>query len=236
MNIKVAPEKKRGLMRISEVSRITGVSLPTIHYYVREGLLSPAVKTARNMAYYSPQCIEDIRLIKQLQLKRFLPLSAIKMMMSARQRGEDTNHLIEMLTFLDDIFHPVGRGELRSLTFHDLVNAAGMSAADLNELDEMGLLMPADTPQGRMYDDIDLRIAQIVSELEEFGFRPSDLQVYSQYIDAVRNEVKAIHEKVHQVHVHGSMSFPVARLLRTLAEMKSCLSQKIFREIVVGNH
>jgi DNA-binding transcriptional MerR regulator len=221
-------------MRISEVSRITGVSLPTIHYYVREGLLSPAVKTARNMAYYSPECVEDIRLIKQLQMKRFLPLSAIKMMMSARQRGEDTNHLIEMLTFLDDIFHPVGKGEPGSLTFHDLISATGMSAADLNDLDEMGLLMPADTPQGRIYDDVDLRVAQIVTELAEFGFKPSDLQVYEQYIYAVRNEARTIHEKVHQLH--GSMSVPVARLSRALMELKSCLSHKIFREVVVADH
>jgi len=222
------------LMRISEVSRITGVSLPTIHYYVREGLLSPAVKTARNMAYYSTECVEDIRLIKQLQLKRFLPLSAIKMMMGARQRGEDTNHLIEMLTFLDDIFHPVGKGESRSLTFHDLINATGMSAADLNDLDEMGLLMPEDTRQGRIYDDVSLRIAQIVGELAEFGLKPSDLQVYQQYVDAVRNEAKTIHEKVHEMH--GKSSVPVARLSRALTEMKSCLSHKIFREVIVEHN
>ena len=222
------------MMRISEVSRITGVSLPTIHYYVREGLLSPAVKTARNMAYYSTECVEDIRLIKQLQLKRFLPLSAIKMMMGARQRGEDTNHLIEMLTFLDDIFHPVGKGESRSLTFHDLINATGMSAADLNDLDEMGLLMPEDTRQGRIYDDVSLRIAQIVGELAEFGLKPSDLQVYRQYIDAIRNEAKTIHEKVHEMH--GKSSVPVARLSRALTEMKSCLSHKIFREVIVEHN
>ncbi len=221
-------------MRISEVSRITGVSLPTIHYYVREGLLSPAVKTAPNMAYYSPECVEDIRLIKQLQLKRFLPLSAIKMMMSARQRGEDTNHLIEMLTFLDDIFHPLGKGESGGLTFSELIKTTGMSAADLNDLDELGLLMPADTPQGRIYDDIDLRIAQIVSELAEFGLGSADLQVYKQYIDAVRNEAKTIHEKVHEMH--GSRSVPVARLSRALTEMKSCLSHKIFREVIAEHH
>jgi len=221
-------------MRISEVSRITGVSLPTIHYYVREGLLSPAVKTARNMAYYSPECVEDIRLIKQLQLKRFLPLSAIKMMMGARQRGEDTNHLIEMLTFLDDIFHPVGKGDSGGMTFQDLINATGMSAADLNDLDEMGLLMPAATSQGRMYDDVDLRIVQIVSELAEFGLKPSDLQVYRQYIDAVRNEAKTIHEKVHELHSSGSV--PVARLSRVLTEMKSCLTHKIFRELFIEHH
>jgi len=229
-----ALEKKKGLMRISEVSRITGVSLPTIHYYVREGLLSPAVKTARNMAYYSPECVEDIRLIKQLQLKRFLPLSAIKMMMSARQHGEDTNHLIEMLTLLDDVFHPMGTGEFKKLTFSELVHATRMSAADLNDLDELGLLMPEDTPQGRIYDDVSLRIAQIVSELAEFGLKPSDLQVYQQYVDAVRNEAKTIHEKVHEMH--GSSSVPVARLSRVLTEMKSCLAHKIYREVIVEDH
>ena len=116
---------EKGLMRISEVSKITGVSLPTIHYYVREGLLFPSIKTARNMAYYSPECVEDIRLIKELQSKRFLPLSVIKLIMNAKREGQDADHLIEMQSFLDYIFHPVGTGEPKSLTFNELIDASG---------------------------------------------------------------------------------------------------------------
>jgi len=128
----------------------------------------------------------------------------------------------------------MGTGEFKKLTFSELIHATGMSAVDLNELDELGLLMPEDTPQGRIYDDVSLRIAQIVSELAEFGLKPSDLQVYQQYVDAVRNEAKTIHEKVHEMH--GKSSVPVARLSRALTEMKSCLSHKIFREVIVEHN
>ena len=226
--------KKKGLLRISEVSRITGVSLPTIHYYVREGLLFPSVRTARNMAYYSLECVEDIRLIKELQLKRFLPLSAIKLLMGARHDGQHVDHLIEMLTFLDDIFHPVGRGGPESLTFDELIDASGMSAGDLNTLEKMGLLMPADTIQGHIYDDIDLRIAEIVNGLKEFGLSPSDLGVYSQYVEAVRNEAKTIHEKIHDTQ--GGRSVAVTRLFSALNEMKSCLAGKVYRRVAVEHH
>jgi DNA-binding transcriptional MerR regulator len=64
---------QQGLMRISEVAKATGVSITTIHYYTREGLLLPSIKTAHNMAYCSQDCVEDIRIIKELQAKRFLP-------------------------------------------------------------------------------------------------------------------------------------------------------------------
>ena len=39
-------------MRIAELSQKTGVPVPTIKYYLREGLLPEPVKTSRNMAYY----------------------------------------------------------------------------------------------------------------------------------------------------------------------------------------
>ncbi len=51
---------------------------PTIKHYLREGLLPEPVKTSRNMAYYPPEFVDRIRLIKRLQEERFMPLKAIK--------------------------------------------------------------------------------------------------------------------------------------------------------------
>jgi len=225
---------KKGLMRISEVSRAAGVSLPTIHYYVREGLLFPAVKTARNMAYYSPECVEDIRIIKELQSKRFLPLSAIKMIMNARHDGQDIDHLIEMRSFLDDIFHPVGTGVSTSLSVDELIDATGLSSSDIHTLEGLGLLMPAETAQGRSYDDIDVRIAQIVRELEQFGWYPADLDVYRQYVKAIRNEARMIHEMMHENE--GMRNAPISRIAHSLNSLKSCLAHKIYRQTVMEQH
>src|SRR5688500_19158313 len=69
---------QNGLLRMKELAEASGVPGPTIKHYLREGLLPEPVKTSRNMAYYPPEFVERIRLIKQLQEERFMPLRAIK--------------------------------------------------------------------------------------------------------------------------------------------------------------
>src|SRR3954465_3518052 len=66
---------------MSELAERSGVSAGTIKHYLREGLLGEGdeiVRTSRNMAYYPPQYVERIRLIKRLQEDRFMPLRVIK--------------------------------------------------------------------------------------------------------------------------------------------------------------
>ena len=71
-------ERDDGLLRMKELAEASGVPAPTIKHYLREGLLPEPVKTSRNMAYYPPEFVERIRLIKRLQEERFMPLKAIK--------------------------------------------------------------------------------------------------------------------------------------------------------------
>jgi DNA-binding transcriptional MerR regulator len=65
-------------LRMSELAEASGVSTGTIKHYLREGLLPEPVRTSRNMAYYPPDFVERIRLIKRLQEERFMPLRLIK--------------------------------------------------------------------------------------------------------------------------------------------------------------
>lgn len=72
------------LLKVSQVSRATGVSTSAINYYVRIGLLPPPVKTHKNMAYYDPSYIQMINYIKRLQLQKHLPLERIKDIMAKK--------------------------------------------------------------------------------------------------------------------------------------------------------
>ena len=70
-----------GLLKMSELAERSGVSSGTIKHYLREGLLGgqdEIVRTSRNMAYYPPDFVERIRLIKKLQEERFMPLRHIR--------------------------------------------------------------------------------------------------------------------------------------------------------------
>ncbi|GAA2397121.1 MerR family transcriptional regulator [Streptomyces glaucosporus] len=53
-------------MRIGELSRRTGVSVPTIKFYVREGLLPPGRLTSPNQAHYDEEHERRLRLIRAL--------------------------------------------------------------------------------------------------------------------------------------------------------------------------
>ncbi|MER8044018.1 MerR family transcriptional regulator [Streptomyces sp. NPDC094032] len=53
-------------MRIGELSRRAGVSVPTIKYYVREGLLPAGRLTSPNQASYEETHVQRLRLIRAL--------------------------------------------------------------------------------------------------------------------------------------------------------------------------
>ncbi|MFI7166326.1 MerR family transcriptional regulator [Rhodococcus erythropolis] len=53
-------------MKVSELSQRSGVSVSSIKYYLREGLLTGGVQTATNQAAYSEQHIRRLRLIRSL--------------------------------------------------------------------------------------------------------------------------------------------------------------------------
>ncbi|MEV6841824.1 MerR family transcriptional regulator [Actinoplanes sp. NPDC051411] len=53
-------------MRIAELSRRSGVSIPTIKFYLREGLLPPGAATAANQADYTETHIRRLGLIRAL--------------------------------------------------------------------------------------------------------------------------------------------------------------------------
>ncbi len=74
-------------LKMSELAEASGVSAGTIKHYLREGLLGGdegIVRTSRNMAWYPPEYVDRIRLIKRLQEERFLPLRLIKEALAER--------------------------------------------------------------------------------------------------------------------------------------------------------
>jgi DNA-binding transcriptional MerR regulator len=61
-----------------DLVRESGLPRETIHFYMHQGLLPKAVKTGRNTALYTPEHLERLRSIRELQERQFLPLKAIR--------------------------------------------------------------------------------------------------------------------------------------------------------------
>jgi AcrR family transcriptional regulator/predicted DNA-binding transcriptional regulator AlpA len=64
-------------LKISDLEKISGIGRSTIHYYLREGLLSPPRRTGKTMAYYHAGHVEELRRIRELQDEGY-PLTIIK--------------------------------------------------------------------------------------------------------------------------------------------------------------
>jgi DNA-binding transcriptional MerR regulator len=76
-------------MKISELSRRSGVSITTIKFYIREGLLPSGRHTAPNQATYDDGHVERLRLIKALREQGGLSLATIQEALAAAKQGEE---------------------------------------------------------------------------------------------------------------------------------------------------
>ncbi|MEU4013445.1 MerR family transcriptional regulator [Streptomyces pseudogriseolus] len=81
-------------MRISELSRRSGVSIPTIKYYLRDGLLPAGRATAANQADYDEDHLRRLRLIRSLIGVRGLSVSATRDVLAAVDEQQGDMHLL----------------------------------------------------------------------------------------------------------------------------------------------
>jgi DNA-binding transcriptional MerR regulator len=70
-------------MRISDLSKQTGVPVATIKFYLRERLLPPGIPTGRNQAEYNETHLRRLRLIRAFTNIGQLELSSVRELLSA---------------------------------------------------------------------------------------------------------------------------------------------------------
>jgi AcrR family transcriptional regulator len=70
--------KKTELMKISELSKRSGIQVSTIRYYLLEGLIPAPLKTGKTRAYYSDIHLKALSLIRHKQIDEQKPLSVIR--------------------------------------------------------------------------------------------------------------------------------------------------------------
>jgi DNA-binding transcriptional MerR regulator len=182
--------KSAELLRMGELAEASGVPAPTIKHYLREGLLPEPVKTSRNMAYYPPEFVDRIKLIKRLQEERFMPLKAIKSVLD-----EDPERAGAMLELEDRILDRALAGERARTSTSEVRERYGVPKEVLDRLAELEIL----TPNSRGYSPSDVKIIEAISRFraggydEEIGFTVYDTLRYKTAIgDLVREEVDIV--------------------------------------------
>jgi DNA-binding transcriptional MerR regulator len=187
-----------GLLKMSELAERSGVSTGTIKHYLREGLLgdgAEVVRTSSNMAWYPPDFVERVRLIKRLQEERFMPLKAIKRVMD-----EGPEHAAALVELEDRILE-------RAL---EAAPGVRVSAAEVrrryaipkNVLDRLAELDVL-TPTSRGYDPDDVAVIAAISRFraggydEALGFTVFDTLRYREALQPlVEQEVRTLLDRL----------------------------------------
>jgi len=160
-------------LKMSELAEASGVSAGTIKHYLREGLLPEPVRTSRNMAYYPPDFVKRIRLIKRLQEERFMPLRLIKGVLEDAERPR------------------IPRPEVAA--------RFALPAHVLERLEQIGVL----TPEAGGYDADDVAVIEAIVRFraggyeEALGFTVYDTLRYREALEPlVREEVRVLLERL----------------------------------------
>jgi DNA-binding transcriptional MerR regulator len=183
-----------GLLKMSELAEASGVSSGTIKHYLREGLLPEPVKTSRNMAYYPADFVDRIKLIKQLQEERFMPLKVIKGMLD-----EDPDRAKALVELEDRILERALAGEEKRTSAGEVKRRYNMPAEVLARLEELGIL----SRNSRGYSPSDVRIVEAISRFraggydERIGFTVYDTLRYKRVLqELVKEEVRVLMERL----------------------------------------
>ena len=79
---------------MSELSRRSGVPIPTIKYYLREGLMMPGTATAATRAEYGQPHLRRLRLIRALLEVGGLPVASIRRIIEALDDESVSLHVL----------------------------------------------------------------------------------------------------------------------------------------------
>ena len=161
--------------RIDELAQRAGLTVDTIRYYAREGLLQPPVKQGRNRLY-GQEHLDRLDRIRELRTQRF-SLAAIRAIVDVDRPG------------LEGLFTASGH----EYTLAEITEKAELDSTLVAGLREVGLIPDPAEFGGDAYDDTDLGVLRAIGELQTIGMTPDILlalgRIYVDHFGALQQDV-----------------------------------------------
>jgi DNA-binding transcriptional MerR regulator len=212
------------LLRIGELARRSGVPMATLKFYLREGLIAPAKKTGRTMAWYEPAVVDRLRAIKELQ-EQHLPLDVIRQTLEGDRKAPDD------LAAVDAIAKVLARNAGKRSRSRAEVIAAGATELELGWLAAAKLAVP-DADDRYRGDDLALlstlgaaRRAGLAAEMLPF-------EILRDYVAALNNLV-AVELRMFRSGVLGKAGPATTRLTTSATELSERLVVLVRRKLLL---
>jgi len=229
-------------MRMKQLSAEAGVPKGTIQFYIKEGLVPPPLKTHPNMAYYDESHLNAIRLVKELQTKRFLPLSVIKKIMAAGIESLSIDELRTLVELDGKIFQNLKRSPpVKPVTEKALARRTGVSAKEIQALEKEGGLHPVRKGGRVLFEEDDIRLVECWARLrkagftEELGFDASILRAHVELLELlVKEEARILTSRVTGKVPLSEVAVMVEEATAILNSIIGVLHKKLILKTVKG--
>lgn len=171
--------------RMRDLCELTGLSRQAIHFYIQQGLVPEGRKTGRNMAWYGPEHVERLQLVRRLQEERYLPLKAIRALLAGETAdlGPARRALLaEVGSRLDATLGATARPQM--LDAADACARTGATEDDLRRLADAGLIAVREVGDRLTVSSESVWLLDVWGQLRDLGFSPergfdvADLQIY----------------------------------------------------------
>lgn len=180
----------KDLLKISEVASLSGTNLTTVKYYVKEGLIDIACKTGKNMAWYFPESVERVKLIRVLQSEKYYPLSVIKRILRDGVDAEEVK-LLDVINKADESDY------YETLSLGEAAQEAGLKLRKAEILVTAGLIKPTREGRVRLCTRGELRMMKLAKRRLDAGIPLSQtvkvFELYEKQLqDSTRCDIESL--------------------------------------------
>lgn len=224
----VVTEQTSETLSIGQVVRALKAVSPDVtssmlRHWEQEGLISPR-RTPGGHRQYSRRDLDRLRTIVELRSRRYLPLDMVKFLL--RRMEEDPTYDV---SFHDQIFRPVQYDpDFVPLSREEAAKYVGLSPATLENLEALGLVVPAgDEPA---YDEDDLRILRLLVDLQALGIKAESVWFYAEHASRqAQQELEVFRSVIRNQSTTQAKHAMYRRLQRITCDLQALLYQKYVR-------
>ena len=210
--------------RMRDLVRLTGTPAPTIHFYLQQGLLPAARKTAGNQALYSEDTVRRVLWVRALQAELHLPLRSIRWVLE--QHGElpiaEIRAMLALGSLLEEPDPAASAEEIAALHEH-------VEAGDVEALRRLGLIGREGPLSSSDVSVVELTAAMRQAGFtEEAGFSIENMALYRDAVEhLVQEELARVIEPVLSRHDAATLrdlvnrGFPLVNQLVALLHHKA---------------
>lgn len=179
----------KGKIPMRELTKLTNMTRATINFYIKEGVLPPPVKSAKNMAYYDADFVERLKVVEKMRKSNF-SLNQIKMLNNSKV--ESINEMWDQIQEgVNMAEQPVTEQQIQELGFTDERIDEMIDLCIITPLGKRSLLFPAYT----------LTICKAVKFFESYKI---PLSVIKEILDKL-NALADIETKAFNEYIRGPM-------------------------------